>query len=1195
MEPFSLLNASLAGSKLIESSAGTGKTFAIASLYVRLLLERRLQVRQILVVTFTEAAAADLKRRIRARLEETSRAFETGEGKDSFLSGLLEKVSDWETAHKVLSGAMTMLDEAAIFTIHGFCQRVLQENAFESAAMFEAELVTTQDALIQEIADDFWRIEFYPASALFVRHALRKRWTPEALLKFVRQGLSWPFLKIIPQLQKPDSAELKTLEASVADGFKRLHAVWAESKPEISQILLQAKALNRNIYRVTGVESSLVEMEQFLAAEDPMDFPKGFEMFCRSKLANSVKGKSAPPRHEFFELCESYAERCNRLSSVFNTFWLAQKAAAAVFVRQQLRLRKRQQNSRFFDDLLLDLDGVLQGPGRAALAHALRSRYPAALIDEFQDTDPLQYRIFNAIYSGSSCALFLIGDPKQAIYGFRGADIFAYLQASCAASERYTLIKNWRSAPRLVEAVNSLFLKCPDPFVLPEIQFHRVEAAAAKGRIAWHGVPDTAPLKLWLAERPAGKGQPINKGEGREAMSAATAAEIVRLLQASAGGRATLDGAALSPRDIAVLVRTNHEAGLIHAALTQVQVPSVVYSEDSVLNSDEAQQLQRILAAIAEPGQEGRVRAALATAVFGFDGLALARLAEDEPAWDERLKAFAAYRDLWLDAGFMTMAASLIAREKVRPRLLALSDGERRLTNLLHCSELLHQAALKERLGVEELLRWLKKARQGNQATRVEEHQIRLETDEQAVKIVTIHKSKGLEYPVVFCPFCWDTFSVKADAVTFHDPATSEIVQDIGSAEIDEHQRLAEREALAENTRLLYVALTRAEELCVVFWGAFKDAGKSALARLLHPTGDGPSEAPHENLEKHFTQLSDRDIQSHLESLADTSNRAIEVGIVSAAAGPVYQPPVQPAVEFTCRILGREIARDWGLSSFSAIVSGRARAGEQDRDSVWSWVGQTVPSASGGKTFFDFPRGMRAGAALHEILETLEFSLEPAEASRQLIREKLEQFGFESLWQAPVWQMLQKVMSTPLNVDHPEFLLSRLEKKQRLREVEFSFPLDLLTSRKLRAAFALHRGPELPESLPDALERLDFPPVRGVMRGFMDLVFEWNGRFYLVDWKSNFLGSDVAAYDGRSLRESMIREMYVLQYHLYVVALDRYLSFCVPGYSYNTHFGNVYYLFLRGMDPAHGSQYGVYRDRPSQSLVRELSRCLHAD
>jgi exodeoxyribonuclease V beta subunit len=224
----------------------------------------------------------------------------------------------------------------------------------------------------------------------------------------------------------------------------------------------------------------------------------------------------------------------------------------------------------------------------------------------------------------------------------------------------------------------------------------------------------------------------------------------------------------------------------------------------------------------------------------------------------------------------------------------------------------------------------------------------------------------------------------------------------------------------------------------------------------------------------------------------------------------------------------------------------------------------------------------------------VDFSLQPVEPARQLVKETLAQFGFEAAWHETILQMLRDVLSVPLDPDKAEFSLSSLPRAQRLHELEFSFPLDLLTSKRLRAAFAVHRSVEFPTALPETLERLDFVPVRGVMKGFIDLVFEREGRFYLADWKSNFLGPELEAYRQGALREAMMRELYVLQYHLYAVALDRYLAFRIPEYQYNTHFGGVYYLFLRGIRPERGSEYGVFYDRPSEALVRELSHCLHA-
>ncbi|HET6960965.1 MAG TPA: PD-(D/E)XK nuclease family protein, partial [Terriglobia bacterium] len=278
-------------------------------------------------------------------------------------------------------------------------------------------------------------------------------------------------------------------------------------------------------------------------------------------------------------------------------------------------------------------------------------------------------------------------------------------------------------------------------------------------------------------------------------------------------------------------------------------------------------------------------------------------------------------------------------------------------------------------------------------------------------------------------------------------------------------------------------------------------------------------------------------------------------------------------------------------------IAGRVRDAElPDRDSLWRRRNEDVTPLpqERTRTFVEFPRGRRAGSALHELLEAVDFSLQPVEEARQLVKEKLSQFGFEVAWQETVLRMLGDVLSVPLDPDKAEFSLSSLPQARRLHELEFSFPLDLLTSKRLRAAFAVHRSIEFPTALLEALEQLDFMPVRGAMKGFIDLVFERDGRFYLADWKSNFLGPDLEAYGQAALREVMTQELYVLQYHLYAVALDRYLAFRIPQYQYSTHFGGVYYLFLRGMRPEHGSEYGVFYDRPSEALVHELSHCLHA-
>jgi len=1189
MNPFDHFAVPLKGSRLIESSAGTGKTYAIASLYVRLLLERTLQVREILVVTFTEAATEDLRKRIREKVREALQAFEGNDTKDLFLRRLLEKVPDRLRAVGILNTAIQSFDEAAIFTIHGFCQKILQENAFETSSLFDTKLVTDQRDILQEIVEDFWRIHFYTAPAGFVRHALRQNLSPKRLIEFLGNSVSNPFLTIIPQSDSPDFKKFASLEDRLQTCYERARRVWASSKQEIQELLSSHQGLNKRTYGQAAIALAISGAERYLSSGNSSPSNSALVKLCSSEISRWVNKGFSPPAHGFFVICENLEEASDDLTKAYDRHVIALKSALFRYAKDELRERKRRQNVRYFDDLLLDLYSILQGSRGREVGQSVRSRYKAALIDEFQDTDPVQYAVFEAVYNDPEAALFLIGDPKQAIYSFRGADIFAYIKASKSVSERYTLSHNWRSTPELIAATNAIFNRTRPPFVFPEIEFHPAKAAdkPPSGGFTWAGGPDRSPFKIWFMNRSDGQNaKSIHKGVANRFITGAVAGEILRLLEAGRTGLALVDGKPVSPWDIAVLVRTNQEAKLIQEALQRLKIPSVLYSDESVFASREAAEVSRILEAIVELS-EPKVRAALVTDILGVSGNDLALLNENDARWTDWLQTFADYRQIWIEEGFMPMARILIARERVRHRLLSYVDGERRLTNLLHCYELLHQAALTHSLGLESLVKWLAERRENMKTLQGEEYQLRLETDAKAVKVITIHKSKGLEYPIVFDPFCWNTPSKeRTREITFHggtDRAT--IIRDIGSERRDENLKRAQQESLAERIRLLYVALTRAKYRCYLVWGAFRDAGLSSLAHLFH--GESAE----------IGDLTDVQIKDELEELVRDSDGAIEISDLPDAESKIYAPVVDPFQSYACRTFHGEIEQNWGTASFTSLISVNRREGDlPDRDKL-AYMPAISPESIAASidpelTIFNFPRGSRAGLFFHEIFQNLDFAAPASVDNQILLREKLATYGFESSWEAPVQQMIGHVLSTPLEHANPEFCLSRVDREERVHEMEFALPLDLLTPERLKKAFASHSGPESLPEFPQRLAQLGFSPVKGLMRGYVDMIFRWQSRFYLLDWKSNFLGPSIEAYGQEDLKEAMQREYYLLQCALYSVALHRYLRFRLPDYEHEKHFGGAFYLFLRGIHSSRGPEFGIYRHRASGQLIKELSRAL---
>jgi exodeoxyribonuclease V beta subunit len=1195
MERLDPLYAPLDGLNLIEASAGTGKTYTLTALYLRLVMEAAIPVNRILVVTYTNAATKELRDRIRDRLGQIRLAFLRGRAEvdDEFSVRMLDALPDRELAIRRLNNAVRGFDEAAIFTIHGFCQRALDDSAFESGLSFETELLADTSDLLQEIVEDFWRREFYPAAPMVVQYFLDRKYSPRRLLADISPYLGKPYLQVVTPEGNADGA---ALEQAFLLAYRQARDIWSSGRAEIEDLLLKAPSLNRQKYNPKSIPGWLEAMDDYLSAEIPKLelFPK-FEQFTTSRLQKSLKGNQPAPHHPFFDACETLKTACETLAD-YCRHQVPVKLLA--YCNAELAARKRRQQLQSYDDLLLNLREALADPRRgAALVDTLRRRYAAALIDEFQDTDPVQYDIFRRIYAGASQPVFLVGDPKQAIYSFRGADIFAYLAARHDATRAYTLDVNWRSDPRLLTALNAVFgMARKQPFLFDAIGFQpAIPAEKRRHEPLWIQGRNEPPLQLWWLE-PDGD-QPLGKGVASERAARATAAEIARLLNLGARGQAGIGDRPLAGGDIAVLVRSHRQGRMIRDQLLRLRVPCVQQVDDSVLASEEARQLEGLLAAVLEPGGEGRVRAALASDWFGLSGEALYQLRDDEQAWARWLETFQGYRQQWRDEGFIHFFRAWLNDQAVAPRLLTFQDGERRLTNLLHLAELLHIAG-RGHPGMAGLLKWLGDRRRAP-ANRDEEQQLRLESDENLVRIVTVHKSKGLEYPVVFCPFPWDgrLRADENDLLLYHDPAQpGRTVLAVGAAEDDPARQLARREEMAENLRLFYVALTRAKQRCTLVWGKYQIRGKADESGtappvwLLHrPPVVGPSQDALAVTQQRFKTLEPAVLRAELQTAFAAADGTVAIASLPREAGLPYQPPAVTEPELRARAFAGPVPESWRVGSFTALTAGHAVETPDYDMTVAGPVIETEPVVGVVRDVFAFPRGARAGVCLHAIFERLDFTQRDREWLETLVSRTLTGHGLDAeAWTPTVADWVERVLATPL--DQSGLTLATVAPERRLDELEFTYPVSALRAEALRRVLEQHGYAAGP--FRERIENLEFSPLRGYMKGFIDLVFEAGGRFYLVDYKSNWLGPGPAAYRRPCLDEAMARESYLLQYLIYTVALHRYLRLRVPDYDYPRHFGGVFYLFLRGMDPTLGPARGVFHDRPAPVLVAALDELM---
>lgn len=1204
--PFNLLHSPLEGMNLIEASAGTGKTYTISVLFLRLILEKKLAVNEIAVVTFTVAATAELRERIRNAVREALDACAGSTHIDPLLAGVVASCRDRSEARQLLDQALRDFDEAAIFTIHGFCQRVLREHAFESGTLFDTELMTNEDRVREEVAEDFWRTHLYRASPRLVDYVVRNAGGRSMFSSLAARYVGKPFLKVVPEPAPRDPAQA---ELHYEEVLSRTSALWSSCREEVSAMLLaEPSALSRVKYPLPRIARWVKALDECVASRGKTG--PGEEVLDKlraSAIAQGLKKNAAPVEHPFFVCCEALKEAQDALYQAYGQHLLALKRSLFDYAQTELAARKGGRNLQSFDDLLLNVHRALEQEEGGELAEALGARYRAAFIDEFQDTDPVQYAIFSKVFRAAHRTLFLIGDPKQAIYGFRGADVFAYLQAADQVEATYTLQKNRRSHPALIRAANSLFSRVERPFVFEEISFAPAVAPPTSGAEALTLKEKVEPpMRIWVLEAEAmaerllyGKEKAIKKIEARRLVLRATAAEIARLLDLGRKGKALIGARAVKEEDMAVLVRTNREGILMQQALAERGITSVLYSAENLFDSREALEMERVLGGIIEPGNARLLKAALATDLFGISGEALEALMEKEREWEMWLARFRDYHERWRTQSFIAMFRYLLVREQVRSRLLCFPDGERRLTNLIHLSEVLHQNASARKLGMTGVLKWLSEQRNPD-GPRLVEHQLRLESDEYAVKVVTIHKSKGLEYPIVFTPFHWQGSSLRGatDSCTFHDEERR-LTLDLCPKEHEDHLARAEQEILAENLRLLYVAVTRAKHRVYLAWGRVNGAGSSALAYLLHPLREGGATDPIGEMEARFKTLADAQVQRALQEVAAASEGAIVIEKLPKERPAKIVSPRETKRVLSCRSFLGSIDRTWRVSSFSSLVAsapgeGRPHPAAAELPDYDAGVREDRQSTEGPTGIFAFPRGAKAGTFMHEVFEHLDFTQAHGPRARELVSSTLAEYGFASTWEEAIASMVQKVCAAPLDPLRPEFTLSKITLEARISELEFYFPLRLLTPAALREVFARHGTNMKAEPAVEGLEQLEFTPVQGYMKGFIDLAFCHQGRFYLVDWKSNHLGNRVEDYGEETLTREMEQMHYSLQYHLYAVALHRYLNRRLPSYDYERHFGGVYYVFVRGVDPQRGPGFGIYRDKPSAALVHELSDLLGA-
>ena len=927
--------------------------------------------------------------------------------------------------------------------------------------------------------------------------------------------------------------------------------------------------------------------------------------------------------------------------------WASMRSRFAATVRERLDTRKRELRVLGYDDLLTRLEQALAGPQAGVVRRRLHEQYRLVVVDEFQDTDAVQWNILRDAFlddgagSEATVALVLVGDPKQAIYAFRGADVHAYLAARDLAGAGRTepLTVNWRSDADLLRGLDELFGTAT--LGHPDIAYRRTEAAEHHREPGLVGGRRTTPVRLRHVRRDApGAVHTPNSGDlqapwARAFVARDLATDVV--YQLDPRSRSTIvdrrpDGTTeerpVRPGDIAVLVQRHKEADLVREALAEVGVPTVVNGAGSVFDTAAAQDWLALLEAIEQPAATTRVRSAAMTAFFGWTADAVATA--DDRDWDRVHARLGEWRRLLLRRGVATLFEQVQAGERLPERLLGVLGGERALTDLRHLAELLHQHGSDHDTAPATLVAWLReRIRRREREADAEALSRRLETDAQAVQVWTVHRSKGLEFPIVYVPYLWREGWMPDDAPPlFHEGGERCI--DVGGPTRPEYVANAARhvaEERGEDLRLAYVALTRARHQVVVWWASTYGACESPLGELLfapHATGGLLESTP-----------DDDRARTIMDVLAQQAGGAISVDVASGSTADRWSPEPPTGDELAVRPFDRPLDHTWRRTSYSALTAvaheaAHARPGtapmapehddrglEDERmlEDVVIRAGDDDPLEAELRAvpsvFGDLGGGARFGTLVHAVLEHTDFTAPDLPVALHRALADQHRSGLADIDTDAMVAGLAAAIETPLGPLADGRRLRDVTPADRLDELHFELPLaggDDPTGTLTVSAIAEVVGQTLPadDVLAGYHEHLQGPEleqsVRGYLSGSIDVVLRTGDRHLVIDHKSNWLGvpgEELSAWHYRpaALRDAMVKAHYPLQAMLYAVALHRYLRWRLPAYEPAAHLGGVLYLFLRGMTGADvplvdGHPCGVFSWRPPVALVTGLSDLL---
>lgn len=1109
---FNVTEVPLQGTNLVEASAGTGKTYSIAIIALRLLLEKDISLSEILMVTYTKAAVAELEQRIRIFIKKAAAVADGELIDDATITKYVEEsilVQGRESIKAKLDAARIFIDETSILTIHSFCQLVLQEFSFETGALFGMNLVTSISDIITQEVQIFWRSHI--------------------------SGLP---LGIFPYIEGID-IETLTQTVSMQLGGRK-YAGFEEGKKyevnqeKINEVELELKTLEQAKSILVDRQLAILSNEEDISARiqtntyarkamtDLLGDTKALLAAILYKPETQYKQKLFP---DFLDIQTEVEAAELLITNASKKIQHSLTCMALQHIIPAVQVAKRNINVLGFDDLIIEVHNALVANSNQPLIEKLQNKYKAVFLDEFQDTDLKQYEIFKTAFAGTSI-IFYIGDPKQSIYKFRSADIFTYLQAKKEVDFIYTMNTNYRSSTQYIQAANQ-FLKPTEDFDTfffatssDGIDYINVEAASDKQQQL---ISEKKPIPALVLASAKNKTENLNAIVSCAAM----------LLNGKHFLTVNRNPRPVQPSDIGILVSKNKVAKSLSVALSSRNIPSVLVSDAKIFDSIELQFIFYVLSAILEPSVNN-INKALLSKFTGIDETNIHLL-----NYDLLLPAFNLLSDKWTTQGVYSTVKDFFQQFNVESSLITAQStiADRSITNLQQVIEILYKAERINNLQPKELLLWLQRIVE--EKGEGDEYLQRIESEEDAIKISTVHKSKGLEYNIVIAPNLDYTLDIYSDFVQYRDPTSKLYVSKHIDWMSEEEMNIYLAETEQEHRRLLYVALTRAVYCSIIIQSTANYYNKSTLSSFVNAIED---KSPYSIDQEYFDNTE------------------------------TYHPKTETK-KFTPNPISLPVSdSNWYKLSYSSVAAEVSSLPVKRKD---------ISSVGYDKFIFKtLSLGAETGNLVHTLFEKISFTSD--EFWEDSIAKVVMQYRPKDIeWLQQFKELATQVLGAAISTGGEKWSLSEINGREKIHELEFYFPLTNLDTTTITDLFATHGITTYLKSVYAA---------SGMMQGFVDLLFFHKDKYYILDWKTTFLGNAVQDYNARAVAEAMTEHNYHLQYMIYCVAVSKYLASRKSDFDYDKDFGGVIYGFIRGMRI--GDESGIFFTKPKKEFVEKLGEIL---